>query len=427
MMPRIARFSFQLSLLLLLVLPGTVLAQDDDGLPSEIKYDLYLLEAEKKLKANDPKAAFASYQKVLKLDFTPPAGFYYKYGKLALKISDYQAAKTAFVHYLKAEGRKGTHYLEILRLYSEVREALINQKKVHVAAEEKTKQKADAAKMKATLLPYIKDWNRFVKARKKTQQAVLSVILADRELWNQSAGKVQSLAIVTVSKKLGDNYLLTDIKLYECGGQKHRIATFRHKKTGIRLNLIPGGKVLTSKRNLAKNGLSQSVKIVPAVLVGQFEVTQKQWMKVSSKKNPSRFLGKNNPIEQVSRIDIVAWLGQLDGKLRLPTSIEWEYACRSGTQSKYFWGETMNEFYCWYAKNSQKKSHPMNEQSSRGNAFGLVDMSGNVWEWTTKDGGGISGGSWLRDSEACQSSKRVPFEISGSSYGVGFRVVRSLD
>jgi formylglycine-generating enzyme required for sulfatase activity len=66
---------------------------------------------------------------------------------------------------------------------------------------------------------------------------------------------------------------------------------------------------------------------------------------------------------------------------RLPTEAEWEYACRSGSTSDYFWGDSAADSagaHAWYDANSGNTTHPVGR--TRPNAFGLYDMAGNVSE-----------------------------------------------
>jgi len=76
----------------------------------------------------------------------------------------------------------------------------------------------------------------------------------------------------------------------------------------------------------------------------------------------------------------VAWDTNADG-YRLPTKAEWEYACRAGTASKWFFGDnpTSVDHYAWFAANTNYKVQPVGEKAS--NPWGLHDMNGNVWEW----------------------------------------------
>ncbi len=66
---------------------------------------------------------------------------------------------------------------------------------------------------------------------------------------------------------------------------------------------------------------------------------------------------------------------------RLPTEAEWEYACRAGTTSDYYWDNItiVTDDCAWYSNNSDSKSHEVAEKKS--NNFGLYDMAGNVYEW----------------------------------------------
>ena len=110
----------------------------------------------------------------------------------------------------------------------------------------------------------------------------------------------------------------------------------------------------------------------------------------------------SHPVTCVSFNDVkkfMAWLNrQGKHRFRLPTEAEWEYACRGGTQTIRFWGNSSNRA-CAYAnvadltKNAEKFSWNRKHNCSDGyyytapvgsfkaNPFGLYDMHGNVWEW----------------------------------------------
>jgi formylglycine-generating enzyme required for sulfatase activity len=119
--------------------------------------------------------------------------------------------------------------------------------------------------------------------------------------------------------------------------------------------------------------------------LGKFEVTQEQW---SSRmpSNPSGDSGPTLPVEKVSWDDCQAFLAQLNqsgqGVFRLPTEAEWEYACRAGTETEFYWGDDVGvaNDYAWHCLDwGHCSTQPVGGLLP--NAWGLYDMSGNVMEW----------------------------------------------
>ena len=161
--------------------------------------------------------------------------------------------------------------------------------------------------------------------------------------------------------------------------------------------------------------------------IGKYPITQAQYEAVMGI-NPSRFKNNpQNPVEKVSWDDAQAFcqkLSQITGKTyRLPTEAEWEYACRAGTTTNYYFGDNYHQLrdYAWYCDNSQKTTHPVGQKKP--NAWGLYDMSGNVWEWC-EDVSCLRGGSWWDTPYDCRSAIRTFFfrhDFCGNNGG--FRVV----
>lgn len=271
-------------------------------------------------------------------------------------------------------------------------------------------------------------------------------ILSDRERWNSASDKLQDKAILQIGKQLGQEYKFIETKKYSCNKKKARIATFKHLKTGILLNLIPGGTYIMGAQNGNLDEKPAHKVTINAMLVGKYEVTQSQWVKTKTK-NHSHFKAKDNPVENVKWNELKDWFGKAGGELRLPSESEWEYACRGATTTKYFWGDKMNGDYCWYLGNSKKSTHSVYLHKDHSNAFGLVDMIGHVAEWCLdrmnynyKDGPNDSrprltgtssyrvnrGGNWKSNRGDCRSAWRASYSPLLRRSSIGFRVFRSL-
>ena len=80
-----------------------------------------------------------------------------------------------------------------------------------------------------------------------------------------------------------------------------------------------------------------------------------------------------------AEVDASSFLGKLQARtginFDLPTEAQWEYACRAGTTTTYYWGSSMSGDYAWYVSNSGSESHPVG--GKKPNAWGLYDMCGN--------------------------------------------------
>jgi formylglycine-generating enzyme required for sulfatase activity len=165
----------------------------------------------------------------------------------------------------------------------------------------------------------------------------------------------------------------------------HTITKSDIKEIGsIKFMIIPSGSFMMGsvEGEGEKDEHPQHKVTLDSFWIGIYEVTQKQYQDIMGR-NPSYFKGENLPVEQVTWDDAQEFCKKFSEKynvkMRLPTEAEWEYACRAGATSQYYWGKELDGDYCWYKKNSGDITHPVGEKKP--NAWGLYDMAGNIWEW----------------------------------------------
>ncbi len=211
--------------------------------------------------------------------------------------------------------------------------------------------------------------------------------------------------------------------------------------------------------------------------MGKYEVTQGQWKDLMGT-NPVTDLGYTTygvgddyPVYYVSWNDCQAFVtalnahiastGQGAATFRLPSEAEWEYACRAGTQTRFFFGDSLGvddgatdgpagtlpgnrSDYMWFSFNSNGGTKPVGKKLP--NQFGLHDMSGNVWEWCqdywhgdytnapsdssawespTSSSRVLRGGSWYYAANICRSANRNSRSPDFRPFTFGARFVRT--
>ncbi|WP_013335089.1 formylglycine-generating enzyme family protein [Gloeothece verrucosa] len=215
--------------------------------------------------------------------------------------------------------------------------------------------------------------------------------------------------------------------------------SFRITSSGkpfLEMMAIPGGEfMMGSPSEEMGNDLKEKPRhrvSVPPFYMGKYPVTQAQWYAVMGN-NPSfhRDRGDSFPVTVVSWYEALEFCAKLSTltklNFNLPTEAQWEYACRGGTTTPFYLGETLTfelANYNSYSTYADELPQPARARTTKvdnfpPNAFGLYDLHGNVSEWCLdvyhEDYQGVptDGSAWGRGSNVQHNNYRV---LRGGSY-----------
>lgn len=290
----------------------------------------------------------------------------------------------------------------------------------------------------------------------KAEEEMRQKLIADK------TAELKALDARIAEKQKGINEMPNPVKEVPLKAQPGKAITI-DLGSGVMMDLVwvPNGEFMmgspAGETDRFESETQHKVTLTEGFWMGKYEVTQGQYKQIMGS-NPSKFTesGKDAPVETVSWDNAKEFCGKVTslmrrtnnkqlatgGECRLPTEAEWEYACRAGTRTRYYTGDSESDLgrAGWYVSNSGSKTHEVGQKTP--NAWGLYDMHGNVYEWCEDwygeySGGSISdpkgassgssrvlrGGSWFNLAGSCRSAPRSDRDPERRYNFSGFRVV----
>jgi formylglycine-generating enzyme required for sulfatase activity len=380
------------------------------------------------------------------------------------KSQNCQTYIDCYVDYVKDHGRELSQpYVEQLNRLQErlqitdlERNNLQSQIEKRVKEEEELKVREEEAKRKADAEAEAERLAEEQRAKEEAESRVreeearrgptLIQISADRgalvRVWNEWQQKTERITVSGYEQELAEGLAITMLQIPAGSFQM--------------------GSPASEAERRGNEGPQHRVQL-QSFFLGQTPVTQAQWKEVASwsqvnlklNPDPAIFKGANRPVEQVSWEEATEFCRRLSKRTKLvytlPSEAQWEYACRAGTTTPFAFGDTLTPDLANYDGNytygsglkGQYRQKTTDVGSFAGNAWGLQDMHGNVWEWCLDPwhdsstgapadgsawtaGGGTSrllrGGSWLDSPAYCRSAFRFIILPVYRNFYIGFRV-----
>jgi hypothetical protein len=259
----------------------------------------------------------------------------------------------------------------------------------------------------------------------------MTSILTQRSLWNAASDEQQQLALQQLLAKnpaLAEQFTFLGLRQFSCGDIANTVAEFCHKQTQMIFHLLPGdlkycpGLTKAQANYVAEHfGISEgeiefneiimyqgySIRISP-FLISRYVVTERVWSQAGGAQLLAYF-GDDCAADAIHRVQALATAEHLG--LKVPSEMQWEYACKAGSTSVFFWGDEPNDAMAITEYNtdfSQGYRTFTEAEQKPANAFGLLGMIGNTSEWVADN----------TSSRGPFAPTQKPLVVPGSDMGV---------